>query len=104
MVYVASATMDPSQKGIVNTCFLTTRIPSWAGARQNVVGSNLEGKPVPSDLGRAVSAPVDPVDAAVVAVNTVIAELKEQVTDMQDTVRNLQQEVEAMRAAQPVAP
>lgn len=37
--------MDPQQGG-VNTCFLTTRLPTWAGSRQNVVGSDLEGHPV----------------------------------------------------------
>ncbi|BBE29302.1 IX [Bat mastadenovirus] len=96
--------MDPTQKGIVNTCFLTTRIPSWAGARQNVTGSNLEGRPVPSNIGGPVSASVEQLDSAVAAVNAIIAELKTQVTDMQTRVANLQQEVQGLRAAPPAAP
>lgn len=47
--------MDPNQRGIVNTCFVTTRLPAWAGSRQNVMGSDLQGHPVPSDLRRPVA-------------------------------------------------
>lgn len=36
--------------GGINTCFLTTRMPLWAGVRQNVVGSNIDGVPVLSGV------------------------------------------------------
>lgn len=42
------AVMDHLQDGIVNTCFLTVRLPRWAGARQNVLGSDMGGRPVES--------------------------------------------------------
>lgn len=40
--------MDPTQEGIVNSTYLTTRLPSWAGARQNVEGSDISGRSVES--------------------------------------------------------
>lgn len=36
--------------GGINTCFLTSRLPLWAGVRQNVVGSNINGVPVLSGV------------------------------------------------------
>lgn len=36
--------------GGINTCFLTTRLPLWAGVRQNVTGSNINGTPVTSGV------------------------------------------------------
>lgn len=41
------ATSDPTQ-GQINTSFLTTKLPQWAGVRQNVLGSDLNGRPVPA--------------------------------------------------------
>ncbi|AAC13959.1 IX [Human adenovirus 40] len=35
-----------SFEGGVFSPYLTTRLPSWAGVRQNVVGSNVDGRPV----------------------------------------------------------
>ena len=37
-----------SDVGEVRTCFLTARLPRWAGVRQNVIGSNIGGLPVPA--------------------------------------------------------
>lgn len=37
-----------SDQGEVRTCFLTARLPRWAGVRHNVLGSNISGLPVPS--------------------------------------------------------
>lgn len=42
-----AAPQDPSQ-GQINTSFLTTKLPQWAGVRQNVLGSDLNGRPVPA--------------------------------------------------------
>ena len=35
-----------SFKGGVFSPYLTTRLPAWAGVRQNVMGSNVDGRPV----------------------------------------------------------
>lgn len=35
-----------SFEGGVFSPYLTTRLPAWAGVRQNVVGSNMDGRPV----------------------------------------------------------
>lgn len=35
-------------QGDIRTCFLTARLPRWAGVRHNVTGSNISGLPVPS--------------------------------------------------------
>lgn len=35
-------------EGHINTSFLTTKLPPWAGVRQNVIGSDLSGRPVPA--------------------------------------------------------
>lgn len=35
-----------SFEGGVFSPYLTTRLPPWAGVRQNVVGSNVDGRPV----------------------------------------------------------
>lgn len=35
-------------EGHINTSFLTTKLPTWAGVRQNVTGSDLNGRPVPA--------------------------------------------------------
>lgn len=32
--------------GTINTAFLTCKLPAWAGVRQNVVGSDIQGLPV----------------------------------------------------------
>lgn len=94
--------MDAQQEGIVNTCFLTTRLPSWAGSRQNVVGSNLEGKPVPSaelSPGRPGVRLATALEDHVLAVNAIIDDLKTQVAEMQTSVATIQQEVEALKQA-----
>lgn len=99
--------MDAQQKGIVNTCFLTTRLPSWAGSRQNVTGSDLEGRPVASDLSKAGTRDHSPLPAAedpAAVVNALIDELKDQVVAMRNSVAAIQAEVNALKAAQPPAP
>ncbi|YP_094030.1 IX [Bovine mastadenovirus A] len=37
-----------TDQGDIRTCFLTARLPRWAGVRQNVVGSNISGGVVDS--------------------------------------------------------
>ncbi|ALE15293.1 pIX [bottlenose dolphin adenovirus 2] len=41
--------MDPG--GDINTSFLTARLPRWAGVRQNVKGSDINGDPVTANDG-----------------------------------------------------
>ncbi|AQQ73623.1 pIX [Harbour porpoise adenovirus 1] len=41
--------MDPG--GDINTSFLTARLPHWAGVRQNVQGSDINGNPVTANDG-----------------------------------------------------
>lgn len=38
------------ESGHINTSFLTTKLPAWAGVRQNIIGSDLNGRPVPAFL------------------------------------------------------
>lgn len=38
----------PESQGHINTSFLTTKLPAWAGVRQNITGSDLNGRPVPA--------------------------------------------------------
>ncbi|ARQ79745.1 IX [Bat mastadenovirus WIV17] len=40
--------MSRFSTGAVNTAFLTTRLPTWAGTPQNVSGSDLEGQSIPA--------------------------------------------------------
>lgn len=43
------ATTQPNQnkeKGTINTAFLTCKLPAWAGVRQDIVGSDIQGLPV----------------------------------------------------------
>lgn len=37
-----------TDSGDIRTCFLTAKLPRWAGVRHNVLGSNISGLPVPS--------------------------------------------------------
>lgn len=101
-IILGIATMDPQQKGIVNTCFLTTRIPSWAGARQDVIGSDLIGRPVPSNVRgppRLLSAlGLDFPETA--PVDNIIEDLKQQMTAMRAAVAAIQAEVELLRQNQ----
>nr|QRV11649.1 IX [Bat mastadenovirus] len=94
--------MDPLQKGIVNTCFLSTRIPSWAGARQNVDGSNLTGGEVPSNVAeprRPVEGgeALNDADLIPAAVDGIIENLKEQVSGIKNTVTALQADLNTLK-------
>ncbi|ARQ79774.1 IX [bat adenovirus 10] len=40
--------MSRFSTGAVNTAFLTTRLPAWAGTPQNVSGSDLDGHSIPA--------------------------------------------------------
>lgn len=99
--------MDPQQEGIVNTCFLTVRLPQWAGSRQNVVGSDIEGRPVTrsasrrsgggavrafGDLPRAV---LDVDLAPAVAMETQMEKLQEQLKQIEAKVAELNAKVTA---------
>ncbi|ACV41279.1 pIX 14.2 kDa protein [Human adenovirus 55] len=72
---------NASFNGGVFSPYLTGRLPSWAGVRQNVMGSTVDGRPVQpansSTLTYATlsSSPLDPAAAAAaasVAANTVL--------------------------------
>uniref|UniRef100_A0AAU6S533 Hexon-associated protein IX n=1 Tax=Pipistrellus pipistrellus adenovirus TaxID=3140007 RepID=A0AAU6S533_9ADEN len=41
---------NQESQGHINTSFLTTKLPTWAGVRQNIIGSDLNGRPVPAFL------------------------------------------------------
>lgn len=104
--------MDPQQEGIVNTCFLTVRLPQWAGSRQNVVGSDIEGRPVTrsasrrggaravrnyGDLPRAL---LDVDLASVAAVETQMGEVQKQlkkIADLQAQVQSLDAKITAIQ-------
>lgn len=38
--------MDSRTTGTIDTAFVTSKLPTWAGVRQNIVGSNIHGAPV----------------------------------------------------------
>lgn len=57
-------------QGGVFSPYLTSRLPAWAGVRQNVVGSNLDGRPVaPANSSTLTYATVgaSPLDTAAAA-------------------------------------
>lgn len=106
--------MDPQQEGIVNTCFLTVRLPQWAGSRQNVVGSDIEGRPVTRstsrrggggavrDYGYLPRALLDVDLAPVAAVETQVGEIQEQlkkIAELQAKVTALDEKIEAIQNA-----
>jgi len=61
-----------SFKGGVFSPYLTTRLPAWAGVRQNVMGSNVDGRPVaPANSATLTYATVgSSVDTAAAAAST----------------------------------
>ncbi|AMB43020.1 IX [Bat mastadenovirus WIV13] len=38
--------MDTTFAGVINTAYLTHNMPRWAGAAQNLIGTDLQGRPV----------------------------------------------------------
>ncbi|BBE29332.1 IX [Bat mastadenovirus A] len=99
--------MDPQQEGIVNTCFVTTRLPSWAGSRQNVTGSDLEGRPVPSAtrFGASVAASRMAIQEELeTSLNGTIEDLKNRITALQTALTALNNEVNQLKQAAPPAP
>lgn len=49
------ANPNPAYPGVINTCYLTTRLPHWAGVAQNVPGSDLTGARYPETNARDMS-------------------------------------------------
>ncbi|ANG08546.1 hexon-associated protein [Equine adenovirus 1] len=101
--------MEPKRRGFINTCFLITRLPNWAGSRQNVTGSDIEGRAVRSNEDLDLIDALDPVglqqDAAAEdpldtqEVNRAIADLRAQIAVFGRSVDELQTEVTALQAA-----
>lgn len=101
--------MDPRQEGIVNTCFLTVRLPTWAGSRQNVSGSDINGTPVRSKTidgrGATISedggiyrgvvdvdlAPFARLEAQVLEFNKTMKDLSDKITELETKVAELTQ-------------
>lgn len=86
--------------GGINTCFLTTRLPLWAGVRQNVTGSNINGTPVTSGVYNQVTpraASVVEERARVAAAAEVAAEARAQVAAVTAaTLRAVEEETGVM--------
>ena len=38
--------MSEQAQGTIETCFVTSKLPTWSGVRQNVQGSDISGLPV----------------------------------------------------------
>lgn len=81
--------------GHVNTCFLTTRLPLWAGVRQNAVGSTLTGKPVPA---RTMEESLAAMRSEIRALNANAATLREGMADVQQTLSVLSAAVNRLTA------
>ena len=67
---------NASFKGGVFSPYLTGRLPSWAGVRQNVMGSTVDGRPVqPANSSTLTYATLSssPLDAAAAAAASVAA-------------------------------
>lgn len=104
LVGILLATMDPKQEGLVNTCFLTVRLPSWAGARQNVTGSDIEGRTISAGgrtmpTYRGLSRSLIDVDmAAFSALETQLTEFQEEVTALSQKITELEAQVAQLAA------
>lgn len=93
-------------EGHINTSFLTTKLPTWAGVRQNITGSDLNGRPVPAFLPphevRAAAETWGSVRAPVVehtnAIAEVIEDLKTQVMRSMHRVSGLELRLARMEA------
>nr|WGN96590.1 IX protein [Lemur mastadenovirus] len=96
-------------RGAINTSFLTVRLPSWAGVRQDIEGSDVTGRPVrPSNEMSIANSPATASSAgiAVVPVETLttfnqpraIADdaLEEEITELHLSVTDLENAVEAL--------
>nr|WGN96454.1 IX protein [Lemur mastadenovirus]WGN96488.1 IX protein [Lemur mastadenovirus]WGN96522.1 IX protein [Lemur mastadenovirus] len=96
-------------RGAINTSFLTVRLPSWAGVRQDIEGSDVTGRPVrPSNEMSIASSPATASSAgiAVVPVETLTTfnqprgitdeALEEEITELHLSVTDLENAVEAL--------
>lgn len=107
------STTGDSVKGGISTCFLTTRLPLWAGVRQNVVGSNITGTAVKSDVytspaelatnyaaqGLTDAAVAMAVDGAATATAVSGAALLEEVRRLTESVTNMETNMATLQAS-----
>ena len=90
-----------ADEGEIRTCFLTAKLPRWAGVRHNVAGSTVSGQPVASPemfaAGRTSQA------ATLMTLRNIATArpMEDQLTTL--TEQNLQLEAELNAAAQRVA-
>lgn len=115
-MWVGLGTMSEPESGNISTPFLLTRLPGWAGVRQNVVGSDLTGRPVPgfippantvaaADVKAAVPLAEDSMDLddALGTTTEQLVALQRTVTELNEKVLNLEQQLNVMIAAPPPA-
>ena len=105
--------------GQINTPFISSRLPNWAGARQNVMGSDIFGHPVasidggsaqivrsrktvetitteePANLAEKPVVPAyDPMMALMVNFSVKLEDLLREIAAMRASIESLQQQVE----------
>lgn len=87
--------------GDIRTCFLTARLPRWAGVRHNVLGSNISGLPVPSP--ETYSTRRSNIGATMLTLRNIAATqtVDDQLATL--TAQNLQMEVELNNAIRRIA-
>lgn len=73
--------------GVVNSGYLTAKMPSWAGVPQNLTGTDLEGKRVPEtndpSFPRRLATPT--------SVSLAVAQLRIDLESLETRLRNLEQ-------------
>ncbi|AIA22346.1 IX [California sea lion adenovirus 1] len=89
--------------GSIHTSFLTARLPTWAGSRQNIQGSNMDGLPIlPSNEHSASASTYKVQQHALVPVNayailpTAVQDLEQSVATLQDNQKNIQQQLDLL--------
>nr|P04376.1 RecName: Full=Hexon-interlacing protein; AltName: Full=Protein IX [Tree shrew adenovirus 1]AAA42532.1 E1b IX protein [Tree shrew adenovirus 1] len=99
--------------GIVNTCFLTTRLPAWAGVRQDEVGSDVNGLPIIPSNSMQIRSRAATTDAAtepstrqglnllrsVTELNESIDELQQKMTELEKRLKIMEEKIEEIKLA-----
>lgn len=73
--------------GVVNSGYLTAKMPSWAGVPQNVLGTDLDGRRVPETNTRSPPRQL----AAPSTVALAVAQLRVDLESLETRLRNLEQ-------------
>ena len=108
--------MAELESGNISTPFLLTRLPRWAGVRQNIVGSDLTGRPVPGFVPPAntvaaldvkASVPAAPgttveesmdLDDALGTTTAQLVTLQQTVIELSEKVKTLEEHLRTMTA------